>query len=152
MLLQFSPLAFAQSPACALLVLGWGTARRPSGCCQLLARAWVPVADVRGRLLRGAWVAGVRGHPVAGVRLHFGRWATAREDLRVLPAFANASGRTGQLHLQHACAPTSFGMKPGAPLARMQLENANAALPTLAVPISRLVSGRCKQLSGAGDR
>ncbi len=91
MLLQFSPLAFAQSPACALLVLGWGTARRPSGCCQLLARAWVPVADVRGRLLRGAWVAGVRGHPVAGVRLHFGRWGTAREDLRVLPAFATRS-------------------------------------------------------------
>ena len=85
MLLQFSPLAFAQSPACALLVLGWGTARRPSGCCQLLARAWVPVADVRGRLLRGAWVAGVRGHPVAGVRLHpVGRWETAREDLRGL--------------------------------------------------------------------
>jgi len=33
----------------------------------------------------------VRGHPVAGVRLHFGRWATAREDLRVLPAFATRS-------------------------------------------------------------
>ncbi len=54
-------------------------------CC---GRAWAPVAGCVG--------AGVRGHPVAGVRLHpVGRWGTAREDLRVLPAFATRSACVG---------------------------------------------------------
>ncbi len=78
MLLRFSPVAFAQSPACALLVLGWGTARED---LQGAASFW----HVRGRLLRACGVRGLR------VRLHFGRWGTAREELRVLPAFATRS-------------------------------------------------------------
>ena len=73
----------ARAPACALLALGWGTAREDLQCA---ASFW----HVRGRLLR-AWVGACCGVRGLRVRLHFGRWATAREDLRVLPAFATRS-------------------------------------------------------------
>ncbi len=66
-------------------VVSTGVGDRPEDL-QCAASFW----HVRGRLLR-AWVGACCGVRGLRVRLHFGRWATAREDLRVLPAFATRS-------------------------------------------------------------
>ncbi len=81
----YHPWLLAGCSCAGVRVVSTGVGDRPEDL-QCAASFW----HVRGRLLR-AWVGAccrVRG---LRVRLHFGRWATAREDLRVLPAFATRS-------------------------------------------------------------